>query len=228
MPELKIEHPSAARIGEIREGIKTQIPRAERVLKRTNPNPNRRDLINVAGELYKQQKEAEAAGEIDPKTGLLNDKGFFRRVKEELEKAKRTGNKVAIVFFDLNKLKTVNDELGHDVGDEYIRTGADILSASFRPGDIISRRGEKADEFMVALQVSDMKQIPSLYGRVNEVVAFANQNWEGYPILFPAGAVDIKNEDIDDAIRRADHAMYRAKNRSKEINRNVLLMRAGT
>lgn len=228
MPETTNQQPSAARIGEIRQGIKTQIPRAERVLKRTSPTPNKRDLINVAGELYKQQKEAEDAGEIDPLTGFLNDKGFHRKAGEEIEKAKRTGNKVVIMFFDLNKLKDVNDDLGHDVGDEYIRTGANILSTSFRPGDIISRRGEKADEFMVLLQVSGLDQIPSFYTRVSETVAYANQNWEGYPILFPAGAVDVRNGNIDDAISRADHAMYRAKDRSKEINKNVMLITTGT
>lgn len=216
------KQPTAQKIGEIREGIEQYVPLAERVIKRTNPEPPKREVINVAGELYRKQKEMEAQQEIDPLTGLLNDKGFDRRMDEKVAEAKRSGRKLAVVFFDLNRLKKVNDELGHDVGDEYIKTGADILSSSFRPGDVISRRGAKADEFMVGLEIDDMEQVKALYARINEAVGEANQNWEGYPILFPAGAVEVQNGNVNGAIREADQAMYAAKDESREIGKNVL------
>jgi len=222
MSEITPAQPSAQRIGEIREGVRQQFPRAERVLKRTDPQPSSRQVINVAGELYRQQQEMIAKGDIDPMTGLLSDQGFNRRIKEEIARAQRNGDQIALLFFDMNGLKTTNDELGHAVGDARIKTAADILSNSFRPTDIVARKGEKADEFLVAIPVKDMDTVKDRYAQVNNVTQAVNQNWEGYPITLPAGVVRLDPNDIEGSIARADEAMYKAKEVSKITGQNAL------
>lgn len=222
MPEHTSNHPISEIVGEIRQGINSQIPRAERILKRTESNPPRRQIINVAGDLYRQRRELEAQGEIDSKTGLLNEKGFHSVIQREIARAKRSGEKIVLMFLDLNDLKKVNDELGHEIGDERLKAAADILSASFRPTDIIARMGEKADEFLVALPVADLDLIKDRYAEINKNINAANQNWEGYPIHLPAGAVELDFNDIEGSVTRADHAMYVAKEKSKEIGQNVI------
>ena len=167
-----------------------------------------------------QQKEEEihllqAQSEIDPLTGLLNQNGFLERLNLEVERAKRSENKIALFFFDLNGLKKINDELGHAIGDEYIKMGADILRNSFRPTDLIARRGDKADEFVVAVPIENKDAIKPLYQRVEELTIEANQNWLGYEIVFPAGATLLNFNDIQKSLEIADQVMYQAKEQSR-------------
>jgi diguanylate cyclase (GGDEF)-like protein len=165
---------------------------------------------------------AEESTDIDPLTGLLNTKGFNKAIGREIARSERTGDEIALVFFDLNGLKLVNDTLGHDVGNERIREAAGILSASFRPTDIIARLGDKADEFIAALPMKDVRTIEARYGEVNKNARAANFNWEGYPILLPAGAVKLDKNDVPGSIARADHAMYKAKELSRDLGQNVI------
>ncbi|MEK9176414.1 MAG: GGDEF domain-containing protein [Patescibacteria group bacterium] len=179
---------------------------------------SQRQLAKTREELLTEQQGRD----IDPMTGILTQKGFDRRIKEEIARAKRTGDKVALMFFDLNGLKKVNDDLGHDVGDERIKAAANILTTSVRPTDVVARKGERADEFLVALPLKNMSSLRERYAEIHATIQAANQNWEGYPITFPAGAVEMDLEDVEGSIRAADHAMYQAKERSKEIGKDVI------
>lgn len=222
MSEQTSKHPSADRIAEIRQGINNQTTRAERILRRTEQNPPKRQIINVAGDLFRQQEELKKEKEIDEMTGLLNRKGFISALTKEISRSKRSGDKIALILLDMNGLKTVNDELGHAVGDERIRTAADILSASFRPTDIVARMGEKADEFLVAIPLKDMSQLQERYSEINKTIKIANENWPDCPFLLPAGATQLDFNDVDGSIKRADEAMYIAKEKTKEIGQNVI------
>lgn len=195
-----------------------QTPELTDLHKRIPPKPLTRRFIK------KELKQTKEAALIDPLTGLLNEKGFERKVIEEISRARREGHKIALLFLDLNGLKVINDELGHTVGDEFIKAGADILTSSFRPTDIISRKGEKSDEFLIAVPITQMDQVKDFYSRVETNTNGANQNWEGYPIIIPAGAVELDFNDIPGSIARADHGMYIAKEKSRDIRKNVLHM----
>lgn len=222
MSEQTSNHPTAERIAELRKGIKNQIPRAERVLRRTDQNPPKRQIMNVAGDLFRQQEELKKEGEIDEMTGLLNRKGFMNALNREISRSKRTKGKIALILLDMNGLKTVNDELGHATGDERIKTAADILSASFRPTDIVARMGDKADEFLVAIPLENVSQLEERYSEINKTIRVANENWPDYPFLMPAGGTELDFNNIDSSIKRADEAMYIAKERSREIGQNVI------
>lgn len=222
MSESTPTHPSAQKIGEIRSGIESQSDRAKRVLSRTDANPSKRQIINVAGDLYRLQRELEAEGEIDPMTGILNEKGFDRRIREEIARAERNGDQIALMFLDMNGLKQTNDELGHDIGDERIKVVADILANSFRPTDIVARKGAKADEFLVAIPVKDMETVKDRYAQVAQITNAVNENWEGYPITLPAGVVRLDPTNIPGSIASADKAMYEAKAVSKMSGQNAL------
>jgi len=176
-------------------------------------------------EIKRKLTEARNESMYDPLTGLLSDQGFKKRLNEENQRAKREGQRIVILVFDLNGLKKINDQLGHDTGDELIKTAANVLRASFRPTDLISRRGNKADEFTVAVQVSEMEQVGSMYSRVDENLKQVNQDWDGYPITFPAGGTE-HDSDFGTSFAIADRAMFDAKIQSKTTNQNVLLVRS--
>jgi len=90
---------------------------------------------------------------IDDLTGLYNRRGFADLGEQYLKLARRTARGVTMVFLDLDRFKTINDSLGHHVGDQALMKVADILRATFRRSDIVARLG--GDEFAVlALEAS--------------------------------------------------------------------------
>ena len=91
--------------------------------------------------------ELERLATHDALTGLPNRVLFLRRTTEALERAGTTGAKVSVLFIDLDKLKHVNDTIGHSVGDQLISTIARRLAAATRPTDIVARIA--GDEFVV-------------------------------------------------------------------------------
>ena len=111
-------------------------------------------LILVAQLLIKSEEERKQTEKVirnlsitDDLTNLFNRRGFFTLAEQQLQIASRTGREMVLLFVDLDKLKSINDALGHAEGDQALRETATILKNSFRESDIIARIG--GDEFVV-------------------------------------------------------------------------------
>jgi diguanylate cyclase (GGDEF)-like protein/PAS domain S-box-containing protein len=87
------------------------------------------------------------AATTDQGTGLRNRRGFFALAQHELNVAHRLGHPLTMIFFDLDRLKQINDTLGHLEGDRAIADTAHLLSSTFRESDLVARLG--GDEFCV-------------------------------------------------------------------------------
>ena len=146
----------------------------------------------------------------------LND-----RVDHAIQRAKRDGAHVAILFIDLDQFKTVNDSLGHPIGDQLLQQVAARLSESVREEDTVARLG--GDEFVVLLEAladttfaSDIaKKI--LHGMARPYVLDGNE-------LVVSGSIGISacpgdGEDATTLLRNADTAMYRAKDEGRNTFR---------
>jgi diguanylate cyclase (GGDEF)-like protein/PAS domain S-box-containing protein len=152
----------------------------------------------------------------DPLTGLPNR----RRLEEQLETAiwdARSGqDTVALLFVDLNGFKSVNDRLGHRIGDELLRSVAATLRARLRRGDLLARLG--GDEFLVALMGLDPASAAREARRVAEELAAAVRvpmELGGHAVTVGASVgvsvYPTDGEDFETLLHNADLSMYASK-----------------
>ena len=159
----------------------------------------------VVGVLARLASDAD----IDSLTGLLNRRGFDTRLHLEIARATRTGLRPALILFDLDRFKTVNDELGHRSGDAVLQKVADSWQQLLGPSRILARYG--GDEF--ALLVPDMSE--------QGAIALADQMRESIAFGCSAGVTSWQpGESGSFLVSRADVGLYRAKQAGR--NRTVL------
>ena len=157
-------------------------------------------------------QEAELAAR-DALTGLANRASLNKRLNEELAARGRNGSPVAVVCIDLDRFKTVNDTLGHAVGDVLLTKVAERLRSASREGDMVARLG--GDEFAI-LQV-DGKQPQAAEALAARLVDLIGRSYLVDDHMLNIGAsVGIAispddGEDADTLQRHADLALYRAK-----------------
>ena len=151
----------------------------------------------------------------DEVTGLYNRRFFSLRLEEELSRYRRFNHPVSVVLLDLDGFKSVNDSLGHAVGDDTLRDVAQILMKHSRGINVVSRYG--GDEFAVLL-VETSKAGARLYAdRIREVVAkypFAH----GKILTASFGVASLPDDEAstaEDLFRSADEALYAAKRAGK-------------
>jgi diguanylate cyclase (GGDEF)-like protein/PAS domain S-box-containing protein len=153
----------------------------------------------------------------DPLTGLANRRLLLDHLDHALLQAERTGTSVAVLFGDIDRFKVVNDNLGHQVGDELLRVVAERLRRVVRPGDTLSRFG--GDEFVVLLEgVTSPDDASLVADRVLEVLrepVILSGEHEVVPTMSIGMAVSEAGMSRDDLLHDADVAMYRAKERGR-------------
>ena len=155
----------------------------------------------------------------DELTGLYNMRGFYLLAEQTLRLAQRAELPFSVMFIDLDGLKKINDDLGHNMGSTYLAETGEIVMACFRETDVKGRFG--GDEFVVAGQFS-MVGIELAATRLRSMAAAHNEkNPRKYPLNFSVGWVTLdhpSSESLKELVRRADEAMYREK-RSKKVAR---------
>jgi len=151
----------------------------------------------------------------DPLTGLLNRKGALKKLDNEVERAKRSGINATIIFLDVNGLKKINDERGHEEGDRLLLSVADIFVKMSRKIDGLARWG--GDEFLAILPQTNTDQAEEYWQRLKKEFDSAN-------IRISAGATLLDPNNIDRSISQADTTMYKAKDISRDTNESLMLV----
>jgi diguanylate cyclase (GGDEF)-like protein/PAS domain S-box-containing protein len=163
------------------------------------------------------RKAAEARIEFmahhDALTGLPNRVRLREQFAQEVAKARQDKTRVALLFLDLDRFKTINDSLGHPVGDDLLRGIGERLSRCVRPQDTVCRQG--GDEFLVlAGGVTERREVEEIARRMLDGAA-EPFTWDGLSLptscsigisMFPDDG-----DDFDALLKRADIAMYQAK-----------------
>jgi diguanylate cyclase (GGDEF)-like protein/PAS domain S-box-containing protein len=153
----------------------------------------------------------------DPLTELPNRALFMDRLEHALTRANRRGNKVAVLFTDLDNFKVINDSLGHEIGDRLLVAVAERLKACLRPEDTVARLG--GDEFTILVEdIASVDEGVQVAERIAEILRppFALEDQEVFATASTGIALnDPAQEQPADLLRHADLAMYRAKHRGK-------------
>ncbi len=129
-------------------------------------------FLNVIGSIKamnKYVKEIEYYATRDSLTDLYNQRIFWELLTYEVERASRYNYKFALILIDLDNFKIINDTFGHEVGDKFLKSIADILKNHVRKGDIIARYG--GDEFAIILPMCDLSQAYSMAERIAKKIS---------------------------------------------------------
>jgi diguanylate cyclase (GGDEF)-like protein len=149
----------------------------------------------------------------DVLTSAFNRRFFDRRFAEELERARRYSRSLGLVMIDIDHFKAVNDGFGHQFGDEALKAVATVCGQSIRASDILARYG--GEEFCLLLPETDIDEASALAERVRAAVERSPVRAHGRvaDLTISAGVSVSREEDAtDDLLRRADEALYEAKN----------------
>ncbi len=175
-------------------------------------------LVVVTTVLVRRNRDllAKLAGEArtDALTGVLNRRGFDERAEIELTRARRDGSSIAVVIFDIDYFKRINDEWGHDTGDAVLARTSAILSEQARDIDVVARLG--GEEFAVLMPACDAGGAALMADRAREIVARAES--AGLPaVRMSAGLAAAEAPDTAQALlQAADIALYRAKRSGRD------------
>jgi diguanylate cyclase (GGDEF)-like protein len=135
---------------------------------------------------------------IDPLTGIFNRRTGFELLKEEIETANRTESSLSICYIDIDSLKAVNDNLGHDAGDLYLLSLVDILDRFPVTRQHVVRLG--GDEFLVMLPACSFDEAEALLGKANQLLRTREEEQQSpIPWSFSFGTVEVTHLDFPKA-----------------------------
>ena len=170
-------------------------------------------MVKDITERRQQEALQRWEAEHDPLTGLLNRRGFERRLEEALAEYAKTETPAVLILFDLDHFKPINDEGGHALGDEMLRRIAQVVAWEVRRSDHVARQG--GDEFAVLLPSCTLKQASEIAEALRRAVSEVSVTHEGrtYHITLSMGVTALQegDESIETVLARADEASYKAK-----------------
>lgn len=176
-------------------------------------------LVQVVRDITERKKAEETLRNSslkDELTGLFNRRGLLKEAAPYFDFARRQKEKLLLLFIDLDGMKRINDEFGHNEGDTALINTADILTRSFRGGDIIARLG--GDEFTVIVRDPNANKDQAV-ARINELLkAYNDSEARGYKLSFSIGVAALEPERMtcfEELLEQADQAMYEQKRKKK-------------
>ena len=170
-------------------------------------------MFSDISRLKKHEEELNRIAYFDPLTGAPNRRLLDDRLRQAIAHSRRTGKPLAVCVIDLDGFKPVNDQLGHEAGDQVLIGIVDRLGAILRASDTVARLG--GDEFVLLLEdIEGERVLERVLEAIRTPIALASQqvcvSASIGVTLFPED-----DADPDTLLRHADQAMYRAKQRGR-------------
>jgi diguanylate cyclase (GGDEF)-like protein len=173
--------------------------------------------------LYRRNTEFSSAIEkiermaiTDDLTGLINRRHMMYMLKKQKAAADRGGNGFCVCFFDLDRFKRINDNMGHHVGDIVLKRFSSEVQSRLRESDIFARFG--GEEFVLLANGVDLKRATVAANRLREAVEALkfNRYAPDLTVTVSGGVAQFRNnEKIESVLSRADQALYLAKSKGR-------------
>jgi diguanylate cyclase (GGDEF)-like protein len=183
-------------------------------------------IIGYLTSLKRAQSELQVLSSTDALTGVVNRRTALIVLGKEFSLAVRKRESLAVLFCDLDGLKTVNDTLGHAASDEYIKVVCSILARSIRDSDTIGRLG--GDEFLISMPDCDASGAALIKGRIEAAIAESNSGPDsrGFSISVSIGLATsgelgaaAAERGPEALVELADARMYEVKRARKALPR---------
>ncbi len=230
-PESFFFHPWQEHVLSIHANIIAQMLYNHRLMKdmATQVNSRTQELQNSLEETETLKTKYQALSVIDDLTQIYNRRYFFSEVPSALARAIRYKQPLSVLFIDLDYFKSINDNYGHEVGDDVLKDVAFVLSNQSRKGDILARMG--GEEFAMVIPNTDIDGIQLLAERTKESVSGLKwtRQGESFGVTLSMGISEFKspgnldqsslthiNEIVHILVREADQALYHSKNTGRD------------
>ena len=178
--------------------------------------------VQALRRLHRLKREFEHLASTDPLSGLMNRRAFFLHAQDAIAKSKYEPTTIAVLMVDIDHFKSINDNLGHAVGDLALKMVAQAISSTVyqsvdRHGAVVSRFG--GEEFVILVTGLDSAALSQLASRVCNAVR-ESVLWQGHVQVSTTVSIGIAsgsgNEDFDGVLRAGDTALYEAKRTGRD------------
>ncbi len=176
------------------------------------------ELEREAQELHTKLDREKHGARLDPLTRLANRKSFDERFAQEVERRSRTDLPVAMLLWDLDNFKVINDTYGHRAGDRVLQRVATCFMAGLSAEDFVARIG--GEEFVVLLTGLTAERALAIADQLRASVEALRFHVRGTPVkvTVSCGLTELRATDpVGAAFDRADAALYRAKRSGKNL-----------
>ena len=165
-------------------------------------------------ELHLVQKEIEDQAYIDELTKVNNRKSFNKRIEEYISLFNRYKTPFSILMYDIDDFKKINDEFGHNIGDEVLVQMSKLVQSCIRENDHLFRIG--GEEFIVLFPQTSIKQAKIVAEKIRESVENSLDTINKRKITISIGLTEVQEGDTEDIIfKRVDELLYRSKKEGK-------------
>jgi diguanylate cyclase len=174
------------------------------------------ELTQRVGELEDEMRRLSEEVSTDQLTQIANRRGLLQAFDAERSRLERGGGSLSVGLLDIDNFKRLNDELGHSAGDEALKSLAALVSSTLRPTDRVARYG--GEEFVVLLPDTPVDEGQQILTRLQRSLTgglFMHESKQVF-VTFSAGVTAYReSEAIEQALERADQALYEAKRTGK-------------
>ena len=170
-------------------------------------------VIHDVTERIRMEKDMKHMATTDALTGASNRHQFFQLSSQELKRSQRYGHDLCVLMLDIDYFKSINDSYGHQTGDVVLRALTVLAKTTLRETDLFGRLG--GEEFAAILPETDMEAgllvAERLRVELAKLTVQAKDNDVTFTVSIGVALASEKDVAIEDAINRADEALYKAK-----------------
>jgi len=168
-------------------------------------------FVNI---LEKTEEISRLQAITDPLTQLFNRRYFLEHSNQLLILSKGSGSRLSLAFLDLDNFKCINDQHGHDVGDRVLQKVSKVLKEKVRNTDVVARFG--GEEFIILFTNTDQKDVLTECEMIRKAIEETEMPEDVNTITTSIGVSGVGDDDsISQVIKRADKALYEAKNKGR-------------